>query len=160
MATQGTGSPGLLAPRIEALKAGTAKNIAGKTTVVVTGLAMSAMQIIARLGHVETLAADILRARAEVKRAMAAYDEAVPGLLMFIANYEASLRGLFGVDHPKLRDFGITPAKSRTPAAEAKNAAGAKAGKQTGAARATAATPLKPAAPGAVVAGLVKRAVR
>ena len=91
---------------------------------------MTAAQINAKLGTADTLYGAVTAARTVLKTAQAAWEAALPGLRLFIKNYEAALRAEFGVNSPQLLDFGMKPstgkAKPRTAAEKAVSAALAK----------------------------------
>jgi hypothetical protein len=114
------GSPGALIKKIDALEAGTTKDIIGKATVTVLGVAMTAAQINAKLGTADTLYAAVANAKTALKAALAAWDAAVPGLKAFIKSYEGALKGVFGADGVQLLDFGINPVKPPVRSAEEK----------------------------------------
>jgi hypothetical protein len=122
MATTGTGSPSAIQKKIDALEAGTTKDIVGRATVMVAGTAMTAAQILAKLGAVDTLYTAVVAARSTLKQALAAYEAVLPGIRLFIKSYEAALKGQFGVDNVQLQDFGINPVTKKATRTAAEKA--------------------------------------
>jgi hypothetical protein len=119
MATTKSGSgPNAFLAQCDALEAGTTQNIVGKATVTVATVAMTAVQINAKLGQGDTLYAAVTAARAQLDTAMAAWKAAEPGLRAFVTAYIDALKGLFGVGNPVLKTFGIVIKPRTKPSAE------------------------------------------
>ena len=113
MAKRGMGNPGAIQSRIAVLKEGTQTCLAADATLVVAGEALTAAQIQSRLRGADALRDAVDAARIALQTALQTYQAAVPGIRLFIKNYEASLRSRFGVDSSELRAFGINIAKPR-----------------------------------------------
>ena len=69
MATTGKSNPAAIMKTIDSLEAGTTKDIVGKATVTVQGAAMTAAQIMAKLGAADTLYAAVTNAKVAEKTA-------------------------------------------------------------------------------------------
>lgn len=121
MATTKSGSgPSAFLAEIDALETGTTQNIVGKATVTVATVAMTAVQLNAKLGQGPALYAAVTAARAQLDTAMAAWKAAEPGLRAFVTAYIDALKGLFGVGNPVLKTFGIVLKARSQPTAATK----------------------------------------
>jgi hypothetical protein len=96
---------------MKALRDGTAKHLPGDT--VVSGVQLPTLGTLQTLGINRSLAEEVASGRETVEELAAEYLAALPAMRKFVVDYTEALRAHFGADNPKLRDFGIRPARSR-----------------------------------------------
>ncbi|MHB1846170.1 MAG: hypothetical protein ACYCWW_15205 [Deltaproteobacteria bacterium] len=116
--------------KVDALEAGTKKNIVGKATVTVQSNPMTSAQLQAKLGTADALYGAVTSARAALKQALTSWETALPDLRQFVKDYELAIKGLLGSKSPLLVDFGMKPAKPAVRTAET-TAKGVAQGRQT-----------------------------
>ncbi|MHB8417872.1 MAG: hypothetical protein ACYDCL_07340 [Myxococcales bacterium] len=106
--------------KCDQLERGTTKNIVGKATVIVTGTAMNATAINARLTQADTLYSAVKNAKSAWQKALAAWEAAEPDIRTFADEYTLALKSLFGKSNPILAEFGIKPYAPKKPTVETK----------------------------------------
>ncbi|MHB1846198.1 MAG: hypothetical protein ACYCWW_15355 [Deltaproteobacteria bacterium] len=124
-------NPGKLLGKVDALEAGTKKNIVGNMTVAVMGVAMTQAQIVAKCEGYDAGYAAVAAARTALKQALSAWVSLEADARKFIVAYSHSLKGLLGSGNPLLADFGINPAKATTKRTSAQKAVTAALTRQT-----------------------------
>jgi hypothetical protein len=98
------------------LIAGTAKNLASTTSVVLLGSSYTPAQITSKLQSIVTLRSDVDAAKAVTKAKLAAEASQLPALHDLMIAFESYLRGAYGSQPDVLAQFGLQPKKVRAPA--------------------------------------------
>ncbi|MHB1844560.1 MAG: WS/DGAT domain-containing protein [Deltaproteobacteria bacterium] len=126
-----------LLTRVDNMEAGFNKNFTPKQSLTVDGKPLTQGQLLAKLGAVGALFADITTAKNGVKVAVAAKNAALPAARQLLVDLEQALKQLYGSRSAVLPDYGINLPKPRAPRTAEEKALSAAQGKRTRGVRGT-----------------------
>lgn len=111
-----------VAKKVAALTAGMNKDFTPKNTLTVAGVAMTQVQILAKLAGIAALYTAVAGAKSATKVAEAALQAALPAARTFIEALEVAIKAQLGVRSPLLADFGIGVPAAKSPRTAAQKA--------------------------------------
>ena len=131
MTASKTQNPSALILKVMKFVTGTQKDLVGKMTVLVAGVAMTSAQLVARLQAILAAYQAVADARKALDTALTAWQAQLPDAREFLAEFTIGLKAAFGSRSPQLQDFGIQPKKAAPQRSAADKALAAQKGQDT-----------------------------
>ena len=131
MSASKTQNPTALILKVMKFVTGTQKDLVGKMTVLVAGVAMTSAQLVVRLQAILAAYQAVADARKALDTALAAWKAQLPDAREFLGEFTVGLKAAFGSRSPQLQDFGIQPKKAAPQRSAAEKAISAQKGQDT-----------------------------